>query len=155
MKRAFSYYINQCVSEACLLLFQCLFYLLLDIGHLLCRFKTGNDLTFLVDEEFGKVPLDVCFLLVVRISLGEHVVEDVGNGVLHIPACETFLFLEEFEEGVGIVAIDLDLLKAWEFRSEVEFAELVDALVCTRGLLAELVAREIEDLKSLTVILLV
>ena len=33
--------------------------LLLDILYLLCRFETSNDLSLLVDKEFGEVPFDV------------------------------------------------------------------------------------------------
>ena len=156
MKRAFSYVIYLIMyARARPSLFQQFFNLLFDVGDLLGGFKAGNHLTFLVDEEFGEVPLDVGLLLIVRVCLREHIVEDVGDGVLHIPAGKTLLLLQELVEGVGIVAVDLDLLEARELRAEVKLTELMDALVCARGLLAELVAGEVENLKALGVILLV
>ena len=136
-------------------LFQKFFYLLLDIGGFLCRLKTGDNLTFLVDEEFREVPFDVGLLFVVGIGLGEHVVENMGDGVLHIPAGEALLLLEEEVEGIGIVAIDLDLLEARELSAEVQLAELMDALVGAGSLLPELVAREVENLETLGMVFLV
>jgi hypothetical protein len=59
------------------------------------------------------------------------------------------------EERLGIFAINLYLLETGEFSAEVQFAELVDALVSAGSLLAELVAREVENLETLSVILLV
>ena len=79
----------------------------------------------------------------------------MGNGVFHIPAGETFLLGEEFVERVGIVAVYLYLLEARELCSVVQFAEVVDALVGSRGLLAKLVAGEVENLEALAVILLI
>ena len=160
MKRAFFYgmyfiYINKVRVRKKRFLLQELLNLLLDVGDLFCGLETGDHLTFLVDEEFGEVPLDVRLLLVVGISLGKHVVEDVGDGVLHIPAGKAFLLLQELIERVCIVAVDLDLLETGELCAEVQFAELVNALICARCLLSELVAGEIENLESLGVILLV
>lgn len=64
----------------------------------------------------------------------------MGNGVFHIPAGKTFLILEKLEKRICIIAIYLDLLEAGKFRAEVKFAELVDTLVSSWGLLAKLIA---------------
>ena len=79
----------------------------------------------------------------------------MGDGVFHVPAGEALLLLEEEKEGIGIVAIDLDLLEAGELGTEIQLAELMDALVCARGLLSELVAGEVENLEALGMVLLV
>ena len=76
------------------------------------------------------------------------------DGVALIPSGKAALLLEELEEGLGIVAVDLHLLEARELRAVGQLAEVVDALVRTRGLLAKLVAGEIEDFKALGVIFL-
>jgi len=129
--------------------------LLGDVLNLLCRLKTCNDLAFLVDEELGEVPFDVSLLFVVGIGLRQHVVKDGGNGMIHIPAGKAFLLLQELVQWVGILAVHLDLLETGELRAEVQFTELMNALVGAGSLLAELVAGEIENLETLTVILLV
>ena len=136
-------------------LLQQFFNLSLDVLQFLSCFEASHDLSLLVDEELGEVPLDVGLLLVVGVRLGKHILEQGSNGVVHIPSCETLLLLEELEKGIGIVAIDLDLLEAGELCAEVQFTELVDAFVCTRSLLSELVAGEVENLETLSVILLI
>ena len=73
----------------------------------------------------------------------------------YVPAGKALLLLQELEEGVCIVAIHLDLLEAGELSAEVELAELMDALVGTWGLLTDLVAGEVENLKALGVIFLI
>ena len=97
--------------------------------YFLCRLEAGNNLAFLVDQEFGEVPLDVRLLLVVWVSLRQHILQDVGDGVLHVPAGKALLLLQELEQRVGIVAVDLYLLEAGKLCTEVQLAELVYALV--------------------------
>ena len=72
-----------------------------------------------------------------------------------VEACERLLLLEELEEVVGVVAVHLHLLEARELGVVRELAELVYRLVGAWGLCAELVAREVEHLESLRMILLV
>jgi len=129
--------------------------LLSDILDFLCRLEASDDLSFLINKEFSEVPLDVGLLFVIGVSLGEHVVQDVGNGVLHVPASKAFLFFQELEQWVGIVTIHLYLLETGKFGAEVQFTELVDALVSARSLLTKLVAREVENLEALCMVLLV
>ena len=123
--------------------------MLFNVFCLLSWLEAGNHLSLLVDEEFGEVPLDVGLLLVVGISFGKHVIEDVGNGVLHIPSSKAFLLLKELKQGVGIFAVHLYLLEAWEFGAKVQFAEFVNAFVGAWCLLAKLVTGEVEDGKAL------
>ena len=132
-----------------------LFNLSFNILGFLRWLEAGNNLTALVDEELREVPLDVGLLLVVGVGLREHVVEDVGDGVFHIPACKALLLLQELEQRIGIVAIHLHLLEAGEVGTEGELAEFMDALVGARSLLTELVAGEIENLEAISVVLLV
>ena len=63
--------------------------------------------------------------------------------------------LKELVELVCVVSIYLDLLETWELSAEVQLAELMNALVSTGSLLAELVAGEIENLETLGVVLFV
>ena len=93
--------------------------LLLNVLNLFCRFEACYHLTFLINQELGEVPLDVGLLFVVRVGLSQHVIKNVCNGVFHIPTCKALLFFQELEEWVGIVAINLNFLEAWEVCSEV------------------------------------
>ena len=136
-------------------LFQQFLNLCFDMLNLLGRLVTGNDHAALVDEELGEIPLDVGFLHVVRVFLGKHIVEDVSNGVLHIPAGKAFLLREVLEQRVGIVAIDLHLLEAGELCAEIQLAELMDGLISARGLLAKLVAGEVQDDELLRAVFLI
>ena len=123
--------------------------------YLLCRLVAFHHLAFLVDEELGEVPLDVGFLLIVRVGLRKHLLQDGIDGMRLVPAGEAFLLLEELIEGRGIVAVDLYLLELWELRAIGELAKLMDAIIRAWGLLGKLVAREVENLKALGMILLV
>ena len=79
----------------------------------------------------------------------------MGNGVGHIPTGKTLLFLQELIQWFGIVAVYFYFLKAWKFCSEVQLAELVNALVGSGSLLAKLVAGKVQDLEALTMVLFV
>ena len=72
-----------------------------------------------------------------------------------IPSGKAFLLFEELIERLCIIAVYLDFLELREFRTIVELAELVNALIGTRSLLSELVTGEVQNLKSLGVIGLV
>ena len=63
------------ISTYVLLQLQPLFDLLSDDLKTSGRFETSDNLTFLVDQELGEVPLDVGAFLIVRISLAQHLVE--------------------------------------------------------------------------------
>ena len=128
---------------------------LLDVLDLLSRLEACHYLTLLVDQELGEVPLDLCALLVIGISLRQHLVENGIERMGLIPASEALLALEELIQRIGIVAIHLQLLEAGEVGAIVELAELMDRLVCAGSLLAKLIAREIQDLKALCVICLI
>lgn len=89
------------------------------------------DLAVAADEELLKVPLD---------ALEAHEAR--------------LLVLEPLVEGVGAVAVDLDLLHDGEADAVVELAEALDLLVGAGFLAAELVAGEAEDDKVIGVLLL-
>ena len=126
-----------------------------NVLNLFCGLETGDDLSLFVDEELGEVPLDVWLLLVVGVCLSQHIVEDVSDGVLHIPSCKTFLILQELIERIGIIAINLDFLKTGELRTEVQLTELMDTVIGARSLLSELVTGKVENLEALSMIFLV
>ena len=90
-----------------------------------------DDLAVGADEEFGEVPLD---------ELG---VEDARGGLFEL-----------FEEGVGVVAVDLDALVHGEGDAVVFAAEGGDFVVGAGVLAAELVAGKAEDGEVLVVIFL-
>ena len=126
-----------------------------DVLYLLGRFKAWDDHAALVGEELGEVPFDVSLLLIVGILFAEHVVEDVGDGVFHIPSGKSFLLLQELVERVGIGAVYLEFLESGELRAVSGLAEVVDGLVGSGSLLSELVTGKIKNLKSLAMIFLV
>ena len=126
-----------------------------NIVNALCGLETGNNLSFLVNQEFGEVPLDIGLLLVVWVSFAQHVVQNWSDGVVHIPTCKPLLLLQELIQWLGILAVYLYFLKAWEFGAEGQFAELMDAFVRSRSLLSKLVAGEVENFEALAMILLV
>ena len=75
--------------------------------------------------------------------------------MFHIPAGKAFLLLQEQKQRLSIVTINLDLLETGKFGAEIQLAELMDRLVGAWSLLSELVAREIENLETLTVVVLI
>src|SRR4051812_1784275 len=108
---------------------------LLDVGGDLLGRGGGavalEDGAVLADQELGEVPLD-------RVS------EDAA-----------LLLAQPGEQGVRIVAVDVDLLEHREAHAVVALAEGADLLVAARVLAAELVAREAEDHEALVGVLLV
>ena len=73
----------------------------------------------------------------------------------HLEAHEAgLLLLEPFEDGVGAVAVDVNLLHDGEADAVVELAELLDLIVGARLLAAKLIAREAQDGKVIRVLLL-
>ena len=75
--------------------------------------------------------------------------------MLWVPSGKAFLVLQKLEERLGIFTVYLDFLESGELGAEVELTELVNALVCAGSLLSELVAGEIENLKTLAMVFLV
>lgn len=66
----------------------------------------------------------------------------MGQRMALVPSCKALLACEELIERVGLFAVYLNLLEAWELRSVGQFAELMYRLVGSGSLLAELVARK-------------
>ena len=116
------------------------------------RLEAGYNLTLLVNEELGEVPLDIGTLLVVRISLAQHLVENRVERVALVPTSKALTFFQKFEERGSIVSVYLDLLVALELCAVCKLAELMNAFICTRGLLTKLVARKIKYFETLRMI---
>ena len=72
-----------------------------------------------------------------------------------VPTLESLLLCEILEQGIGIRTIHFHLLESWKLRTVIHLAELMDRLVGARSLLSKLVAGEIKDFKSLTMIFFV
>ena len=119
------------------------------------RLEASYNLTLLVNEELGEVPLDISTLLVVRISLAQHLVENRVERMTLVPTSKALTFFQEFEERGSIVSVYLDLLVALELCAVCKLAELMNAFISTRGLLTKLVAREIKYFETLSMISLI
>ena len=126
-----------------------------DIGHLVGGLVTLYHTTIATNEEFGEVPLNVGILIVVGIALTQHVVEQLAQIVVEVETAEWFLRLEIGVKGMLACSVYLDLIELWELNAEVGRAELLDFLNGARGLLAKLVAGEVENLQALGLVLLV
>ena len=81
-----------------LLQLQPLFDLLSDDLKTSGRLETSDNLTFLVDQELGEVPLDVGAFLIVRISLAQHLVEHWVERMCLIPTSKTLGFFQELKQ---------------------------------------------------------
>src|SRR5690606_14257487 len=90
----------------------------------------GHHLAVSVHQELGEVPLD-----------GPGAEDPRGLG------------LEVLEEGMGVVAVDLELGEEGKTDPVIELAELADFVVAPRVLLAELVAGEAEDTQAPVLVL--
>lgn len=91
-----------------------------------------NDVTLLVDKEFGEVPLD------------------------HLGTKNASLFLlEELEDLVGVTAVDIGFGHHRESYTVVTLAELADGFIAPWILTSKLVAREPNDLQTLVSVLFV
>ncbi len=72
-----------------------------------------------------------------------------------VPTGKSFLLFQKFIQGLGILSVHLNLLELRKLSAIVQLAETVYALVGARSLLAELVAREVQNLETLRMIFLV
>ena len=69
-----------------------------------------------------------------------------------VPTSKALTFFQKFEERGSIVSVYLDLLVALELCAVCKLAELMNAFICTRGLLTKLVARKIKYFETLRMI---
>ncbi len=121
-----------------------------DFLHIGSRLEPCYDVAFTVYDELGEVPLDVGVVLIVGITLLEHLAHHQGCGALS-ESLKTLLLLEVGEQGESILDVDVRLLHLRELRLILELAELVDLLVCAGSLSRELVAGDVYDLEALVV----
>ena len=56
---------------------------LLYIAHVIGRLKSGDDITFSVDQEFCEVPADVCLITILLVICRSELIE---SGILESPA---------------------------------------------------------------------
>ena len=123
--------------------------------HWYGRFEAVDDVALAVDEKLGEVPFHVCALIVVRVFLPKGFVEIFTHLRRRVETLEGFFLLEIGVERQGGLAIDHHLLKLGEGDTIVGRAETMDGLVVAWGLVAKLVAGEVENLESLGMILLI
>ena len=96
----------------------------LDFGHGVTGLETLDDFAVAVDEEFREIPFDV------------------GR----------FLALQPYIERRGVGSVDINLGKLRERDMVGAGTEIVNVVVGTRRLTAELVAREVEDDEPLVLV---
>ena len=111
-----------------------------------------DDVAVAVNQELGEVPLDVAWLLgSCQVVLGEEFTQfgDFRIGRIILRSYR----LEELVDRIGVRSVHLDLCKLIERCIVLERAELVDFIIAPRRLVSKLVAREIEYLKPLVVVL--
>src|ERR1039458_1574519 len=93
------------------------------------RRETLYDVSLLVHQELGEVPLDAI-------------------------AQQAALFaLQKLEDRMRVVAVDLDLGEQWEVHSVIDLAERFDLVIGARLLMAELVAGKAEHLQAAVFVL--
>lgn len=115
------------------------------------RFKAFHYAALAVDEELGEVPHDVGLLAeLLVVGLCELVKRRSLEAAAK--ALEGALGGKRGKEGVGGVAVHIELLEAGELGVELQRAELVDLVVGLGCLAGELVAREVQDLEALVVV---
>ena len=111
-----------------------------------------DDVAVAVDQELCEIPLDVAwFLGACQTVLGEQFTQfgDFRLGRIVLRSCS----LEELVDRIGVRSVHLDLGKLIERCIVLERAELVDFVIAPRRLVSKLVAREVEYLKPLVVVL--
>lgn len=130
------------------------YYVLKEALDLLVDFFWGNcggkavyNPALTVDEEFFKIPLDIIVTLAFAIetrTIGNDKIFETGLAF----AFGNCLFQKTVQWGF-VRSVDLDFLESRERCVVVESAKRMDCFVVTVGLLHKLVARKIEDYKSL------
>ena len=118
-------------------------------------FEPLNHVAFLVDEELGEVPLDVGGGPPVGTALVEDFNENGGDGVLRVEIDKALFGFEVGIERQLVGAVHLGLGHAGEEGLEAQRAYRVNFLVAARGLAAELVAGNVDDLEAFDSVLLV
>ncbi len=102
-----------------------------------------------VNEELGKVPLDLTALLILWIDFAQHSIKNGCYLVAHIEARESLLALQVLVQRDCTFAVDIHLSKLGKLGSKLELADFVDLLNRLRSLSIELIAGEVQDLKTL------
>ena len=113
-----------------------------------------HDIAFAVDDEFREIPLDVRLLVPFGILLGEFLFQQVLERVF-VESLKALLGFQVVIQRQGVLAVDVRLLHLLVGRLVVQGAERVDFLIRSRCLPAELVARDVQNLKALVVVVIV
>ena len=136
-------------------LFKLFLYWLSQLSWLRCRLETSNYLAFAINQKLREVPFDVGFRCVIWICFGEHLVQQLRERVLGCEAGKASLARQPFVDGMGILAVHLNLRHQGEGDAVVQAAELLDLLVSTWLLMPELVTREADDDQPALLVLLI
>lgn len=114
------------------------------------RFETFYDIAFAVDQEFGEVPFDSVAFKNFRMFFLQHRNEFRCNRMIHVEALEAFFLGQVSEERLRVVTAYVALLEHLEGNAIVDLAEFLDFFIGSRILFIELVAREAEDFRPLS-----
>lgn len=134
-----------CVGEPCL---KKGLDLAFHLGHIVCRLEAGYDISFAVDEEFCKIPLNITAFAPARHVLVEDVDEDGRELVSRIETFKSLFAFEPSIEGKFSLAIDFGLAELGEVYAKFHGAELCDLFVRAWGLSTKLVTRDVEDFET-------
>ena len=124
----------------------------IDVGR---RLEASDDVARPIDEELGEVPFDVWREPPIRVGLIEDACQDRRDPVRGVKAREPLLLLEPLEEGICPFAVDFNLAKLRKGDAKATRAEAVDLIGSPGGLLAKLIAGEVEDLEVLVFVPLI
>lgn len=119
------------------------------------RFETLQDVSVLVDEKFGEIPLDVRFLLVIGIGFGEDLHENRSDWMFLSESRKPLLALQVCVQRKSVHAVDVNLRELTERHPKTSGTERRDVIARTRSLMTELIAGEVKNLQPLVLICLV
>ena len=109
--------------------------------------KAGDNVALAVDEELGEVPLDVTVVLIVLVHLLDDAVQNQSSRA--VETLKPGVGGKPLVERDGVLAVDVDLGILREGDPETAGAEGVDLFIGSGSLIGELVAGEVENLKTL------
>ena len=122
--------------------------------HIRRGLEAGDDLPIPADEELGEVPLDLAVFPEVPVHLFRHAVHHQAHRA-QAEALEDRVVRQVAEERDGRLSAHVALGELREGHAKATGAEAVDLLIRAGSLIAELVAGEVKNLKSLILILFI
>ena len=126
------------------------FNLLLNVLNVVCGLEACHNLSFAINEEFGEIPLHIARFAPARNIFVQKTFEDGCKFVVFVKALEGLFRLEPSVEGKFVLTIHLSFAELWEVYTILQRAEFADFSIATRSLTSKLVARYVENHKTLS-----